>query len=459
MVDESHLITGISGVRGIIGKTLTEEIIRNFSGAFAAFLPQNARVILARDTRPSGSIFSKVAERVLVEAGCEVYNIGCCPTPTAKLMTCRLQGDGAIILTASHNPAEWNGMKFVRSDGVFLNCSENNSLMKLYKKNTFVQNSGGHIINVETSEVKSEHISRILSEIDVSTLRNTKTNVTVDFCNGTGGIIVKDLFLELGVKGHYINDEPNGHFAHDPEPIPSNLEELGREVRKNKSTIGFAIDPDADRVTIVDSTGCPVGEDKTLAIAVRTLTEQKKGPVITTLSTSQTISDIAVANKCDIELTPVGEVHVVEKMLEIDAVIGGEGNGGVILTKISPGRDAAIGIILVLDAIARSGKTFEHLLSFLPNYAIEKRKIKCNNSRIDSVVEIFMQQNPKAHLHPIKDGFKIYLKDNLKCPWVHLRPSNTEPVVRIISEAESANEASKICQTIEKMLAKSEIGE
>ena len=167
----------------------------------------------------------------------------------------------------------------------------------------------------------------------------------------------------------------------------------------------------------------------------------------------------AIADKCDIELTPVGEVHVVEKMLEMDAVIGGEGNGGVILTKISPGRDAATGIILVLDAIARSGKTFEHLLSFLPNYAIIKRKTKCNNSRIDSVVEIFMQQNPKAHLHPIKDGFKIYLKDNLKCPWVHLRPSNTEPVVRIISEAESANEASKICQTIEKMLAKSEIGE
>ena len=453
MVYESRLITGISGVRGIIGKTLTEEVIRNFSGAFAAFLPRNARVILARDTRPSGSIFSKAAERVLVETGCKVYNLGCCPTPTAKLMTRKLRGDGAIIITASHNPAEWNGMKFVRSDGVFLNCSENNSLMKLYKKNTFFRNSGGHVFNVEISEIKSEHISRILSEIDVSILRNTKTNVTVDFCNGTGGIIVKDLFHKLGIKAHYINEEPNGHFAHDPEPIPSNLEELGKEVRKNKSAIGFAIDPDADRVTLVDSTGYPVGEDKTLAIAVRALTKQKKGPVVTTLSTSQAISDIAVANKCDIQLTPVGEVHVVEKMLELDAVIGGEGNGGVILTKISPGRDAATGIILVLDAIARSGQTFEHLLSFLPNYSMEKRKVECNNSRIDSVVEIFMRQNPEAHLHPIKDGFKIYLKGNLKCPWVHLRPSNTEPVVRIISEAESFNQASEICQTLEKMLA------
>ena len=457
MVDESRLITGISGVRGIIGKTLTEEIIRNLSGAFADFLPRNPRVILARDTRPSGSIFSKVAERILVETGCEVYNLGCCPTPTAKLMTCKLRGDGAIIITASHNPAEWNGMKFVRSDGVFLNTSENNSLMKLYKKNTFIRNSGGHVFNVETSEVKNEHISRILSEIDVSALRNTKTNVTVDFCNGTGGIIVKDLFNKLGINAHYINEEPNGHFAHDPEPIPSNLEELGKEVRKNKSAIGFAIDPDADRVTLIDSTGYPVGEDKTLAIAVRTLTEQKKGPVVTTLSTSQAISDIAVANKCDIQLTPVGEVHVVEKMLELNAVIGGEGNGGVILTKVIPGRDAATGIILVLDAIARSGQTFEHLLSFLPNYSIAKRKVECNNSKIDSVVEIFMRQNPKAHLHPIKDGFKIYLKDNLKCPWVHLRPSNTEPVVRIISEAESVDQASEICQTIEKMLATKKI--
>ena len=453
MVDKSHLITGISGVRGIIGKTLTEEIIRKFSGAFAAFLPQNARVVLARDTRPSGFIFSKAAERVLVEAGCEVYNLGCCPTPTAKLMTSKLRGDGAIIITASHNPAEWNGMKFVRSDGVFLNHSENTSLMELYKKNTFIQKSEGHVFNVETSEVKSEHISRILSEIDVSALRDTKINITVDFCNGTGGIIVKDLFRELGIEAHYINDEPNGHFAHDPEPIPSNLEDLGKEVRKNKSAIGFAIDPDADRVTLVDSTGCPVGEDKTLAIAVETLTQKKTGSVVTTLSTSQTVSDIALANKCDIQLTPVGEVHVVEKMIETNAVIGGEGNGGVILTKISPGRDAATGMILVLEAIARSGQTFEHLLSLLPNYAIEKRKVACNNSSPDSVVKLFLQQNPKAHLHPIKDGFKIYLESNLKCPWVHLRPSNTEPVVRIISEAESFNQTSEICQTLEKMLA------
>ena len=454
MINKSGLITGISGVRGIIDETLDSEIIKKFAMAFAGFLPQNARVILARDTRPSGNFFSKVAERILVEAGCEVYNLGCCPTPTAKLMTCKLQGDGAIIITASHNPAEWNGMKFVRSDGVFLNYSENKTLMDLFHKNTSFQKSGGQVFNISTVDVKNEHISRILAEINLTDLRNTKTTVTVDFCNGTGSIIVKDLFRELGIDAHYINDEPNGYFSHDPEPIPSNLQELGNEVRKNKSDIGFAIDPDADRVTIVDSTGSPVGEDKTLAIAVESFTQQKQGPVVTTLSTSQAVSDIALANKCDVQLTPVGEVHVVEKMLEIDAIIGGEGNGGVILTQISPGRDAATGIILILEAIAKSGRKFEKLLSNLPSYVIEKRKILCDISYIDTVVELFLRQHPKAHIHPIKDGIKIYLESNLNCPWVHLRPSNTEPVVRIISEARNTNQATKICQTMEKMLIK-----
>lgn len=456
MINKSRLITGISGVRGIIDKTLDSEIIKKFAMAFAGFLPKNARVILARDTRPSGEIFSKVAESVLVEAGCEVYNLGCCPTPTAKLMTCKLQGDGAIIITASHNPAEWNGMKFVRSDGVFLNYSENKTLMDLFHKNTSFQKSGGQVFNISTVDVKNEHISRILAEINVTDLRNTKTTVTVDFCNGTGSIILKDLFRELGIEAHYINDEPNGHFAHDPEPIPSNLQELGNEVRKNKSDIGFAIDPDADRVTIVDSTGSPVGEDKTLAIAVDSFTQQKQGPVVTTLSTSQAVSDIALANKCDIQLTPVGEVHVVERMLEIDAIIGGEGNGGVILTPITPGRDATTGIILILEAIAKSGRTFENLLSILPSYVIEKRKIVCDISYINTVVELFLRQHPKAHIHPIQDGFKIYLESNLNCPWVHLRPSNTEPVVRIISEARNTNQATKICQTMETMLMKTQ---
>jgi phosphomannomutase len=454
MVDKGPLITGISGIRGIIGKSLTEDIIKRFSKAFAAFLPKNARVILARDTRPSGSVFLDVAQKALSMSGCQVYNLGCCPTPTAKLMTCKLHGDGGIIITASHNPSEWNGMKFIRSDGVFLNQFEHNALMELYESDNFFRNSGGNIITIDSSESITEHISRILSNIDVSSLRKSPIKVTVDFCNGTGGLIVKNLFNELGLgkQAHYINDEPNGHFAHDPEPIPSNLEDLGKEVVRNKSAIGFAIDPDADRVTIVDSIGQPVGEDITLAIATKTLTDQKKGPVVTTLSTSQTISDVAIANECDVHLTPVGEVHVVEKMLETHAVIGGEGNGGVVLTQVTPGRDAATGIILILKAITESRQPFEHLLSCLPNYAIQKRKISCDKNIIDVVVEQFLKENPKAHVHPVKDGFKIFVEGKQNCPWLHLRPSNTEPVLRIIAEAQNIYQANEICQKVERTL-------
>lgn len=452
MSEDAPLIISISGIRGLVGRSLTDRVVADFASAFASSLPPGAAVVLARDTRPSGIGFAGVAARALCAAGCRVYDLGACPTPAAKLMVCTLGAQGALIITASHNPAPWNGLKLVRSDGVFLNAEQGARVEALYRGGRFRQQSGGTIEAIAAADVEKEHLHRILSHIDAEAIRRAKIRVAVDPCNGTGGLFLPNLLDALAVEAHVINGEPSGHFAHEPEPVPANLVQLGRAVRSTHSALGFAIDPDADRVTLVDSSGNPVGEDSTLALAVQAVTARRPGPVVTTLSTSQTVSDAAQANKCPVYLTPVGEVHVVEKMLEQEAVIGGEGNGGVILTAIDPGRDAAVGIALVLEAMARGGQSLEEQLATLPHYAIEKRKAQSSPQQLERALDALLARYGQAHVHPVKDGAKLYLSGQLECPWIHLRASNTEPVVRIIAEATSSAEAQTLCDEVEGLL-------
>ena len=304
----------------------------------------------------------------------------------------------------------------------------------------------------DSSNAQEIHVERILAQTDVGAIRQAKLSVAVDPCNGTGGLILPALLDALGVETHFINREPDGEFAHEPEPIPANLLQLGEAVRTTQSALGFAIDPDADRVTLVDSNGQAVGEDSTLALSVQAITARRRGPVVTTLSTSQAVSDAARANGCPVFLTPVGEVHVVEKMIEEGAVIGGEGNGGVILTEIDPGRDAAVGVALVLEAIARSGQSLEEILATLPQYAIEKRKVQSDRELLPRAINRLLAAYPDAYVHPVEDGSKLYLSGKLECPWIHLRASNTEPVVRIIAEAKSSSEAVALCDRVEDIL-------
>lgn len=453
MSEDTPLIVSISGIRGIAGQSLTDQVVAQFASAFASFLPERATVVLARDTRPSGKDFASVAAHALHQAGCTVYDVGACPTPTAKLMVCQLGAQGALIITASHNPAPWNGLKLIRDDGIFLNAAQGKRVEMLYKEQTAVQRDGGNIQHLSFAEAQKVHIERILSHIDVDAIQRAKLSVAVDPCNGTGSLILPELLDALGVEAHFINREPNGEFAHDPEPIPANLLQLGKAVETSHSALGFAIDPDADRVTLVDSSGQAVGEDSTLALSVQAITARRRGPVVTTLSTSQAVSDAAQANGCPVFLTPVGEVHVVEKMIEERAVIGGEGNGGVILTEIDPGRDAAVGVALVLEAMARSGHSLEGMLDTLPQYAIEKRKVQSSRDLLSRAIDQLLMAYPNAYVHPVEDGSKLYLSGKLECPWIHLRASNTEPVVRIIAEAESSSQAAALCNRVEDILA------
>ena len=453
MNENAPLIIGISGIRGIVDQSLNPQVVRRFAAAFATWLRPRARVVLARDTRPSGAAFAQAAAAALQDAGCEVLELGKSTTPTAKLMVLEEQADGAIIITASHNPAAWNGLKLIRADGIFLNAAQSRQVEGIFHANEFRHGGGGSLRKLDPDTCRRRHLKRLLTHVDVEAIRGARLAVSADLCNGAGALLIPALLDELGVKSVCLNSEPNGLFAHDPEPVAANLAALCQSVREHSSAIGFAVDPDADRVALVDERGTAVGEDYTLALAVQARSARQQGAVVITLSTSQTVSDAARAHNCPVMLTPVGEVHVVEKMLQENALIGGEGNGGVILTEVDPGRDAAVGLAIALEALAHAGQPLTQLINALPRYAIEKRKVTCAPDELEHAVQRLRQFHRRALVHPVKDGSKLYLSGSLECPWIHLRASNTEPVVRIMAESTSAEEAKKLCDEVEEIIA------
>jgi phosphomannomutase len=453
MASHAPLIVGISGIRGIVGDSLTTEIVARFARAFGTWMHPQSTVLVARDTRPSGHEFSAVCRAGLQQTGCDVVDLGVCSTPTAKMMVGQLQAQGALIVTASHNPGQWNGLKMVRGDGVFLNAAEGAEVERIFNSQDFRDAAGAESSFYPQPECNRTHIERILDQVDVERIRAAKLSVAIDYCNGVGSILIPDLLKELGVGADAINAEPNGQFARDPEPLPENLGDLGGAVGEGAAVAGFAVDPDGDRVALVDEHGKPVGEDYTLALAVQTVASQKPGPVVTTLSTSQTVSDVAQSHGCSVALTAVGEVHVTESMLALEAVIGGEGNGGVIITDVVPGRDAALGIALTLEALSRAATGLSTLIGALPRYYLDKRKLSCTTQAMEHAIARLRQTHANAFEHPVQDGTKLYLSGELSCPWIHLRASNTEPVVRVCAESADVAEASALCDQVEAFLS------
>ncbi|MSR84236.1 MAG: phosphoglucosamine mutase [Candidatus Latescibacteria bacterium] len=450
MTQNTPLIISISGIRGIVGQSLTGAVAGHFAAAFGTWLGAGRTVVLARDPRPSGEALSQACAAALQEMGCRVLDLGLCSTPGAKLMVTELGAAGAIILTASHNPLPWNGLKMIRGDGIFLNAAQGKEVEALFHSRAFTPRGGGSLEQVDPAMVCRLHLERILAAVDLERIRRARLRVAVDPCNGAGGLLLPQLLQALEVEAHFIHAEAHGRFAHEPEPVPANLVDLGQAVRHSRSAVGFAIDPDADRVALVGEEGEPVGEDYTLALAVLAIGARRQGSVVTTLSTSQLVSDAAQARQCSVVLTPVGEVHVVEKMVEVGAVIGGEGNGGVVLTEVDPGRDAALGVAIVLESLAQ--QPLAAWLAQLPHYSIDKRKVSCTPAQLQQALDQLRAQHPAAFAHPVVDGVKLYLSGRLECPWVHLRASNTEPVVRIIAESTTSTEAAALCDEAEELL-------
>ncbi len=443
----SRLMVSISGLRGEIGSTLTPEVIVRYAQAFAKFV-NGGKVVLGRDSRVSGPFIADLVRGVLVASGCSVVDIGIVPTPTVQLEVEHHQAAGGIAITASHNPIQWNGLKFMGADGRFLPPAAAEQVFKMADQNeSHLQ--GWEELGAVTFDDQAiqRHIDKVLkiSFLDVPALKKRKFKVAVDTVNGAGGRIIPQLLEALGCEVIAINQEANGRFAHTPEPLPENLTQLSEAVRQHKADVGFAVDPDVDRCAIVDNEGTPIGEEYTLVIATKLVLSKQLGRVVVNMSTSRASEDIARYYNCLFERSKVGEINVAEKMKELDAIIGGEGNGGVILPEVHLGRDAPVAVALTLQALLEHGGTMKELKASLPQYEMVKKKVSIEGLNPDQILTRLQEKYKDQQINTL-DGLKIDFEDR----WVHLRKSNTEPIMRVIAEAPTLEEAEALADRFMK---------
>ena len=453
------LMIGVSGMRGTVGGTLTPPVVSRMASAFAAWLhrggsPANGkhlRVVFGRDSRPSGSWVRDAAASALVASGVELIDLDIVTTPGVAMMVKHLGADAAMIATASHNPIQWNGLKFLNRDAVALPPEHANAVKKLYEEGAThyvrVQNLVPPVKNTETHAL---HVKRVLERVDVLGISSKRFKVVLDSVNGAGCVATATLLNKLGCQLVHMNGTPDGQFAHEPEPTAQNLTTLSDEVRRQRAAVGFAQDPDADRVAIVDENGTYIGEEYSLALAAKLILSKKSGGVAAAnLSTSRMIDDIAAQHGGRVIRTAVGEANVVQAMVAHSATIGGEGNGGVIDPRIVPGRDSLVGMAYVLQLMAATGKTVSQLVVELPRYEIVKTKFECRredaNRAVEAVKKAFASEKVDT-----QDGIRI----DWDRAWVHARPSNTEPIMRIIAEAPDRAEAEKRIAQVQAVVDK-----
>jgi len=437
----------ISGVRGIANESLTPEVCLNFAKAAGTYF-KGGTLVLGTDTRVSSEFIKGIVMQGLLSCGCKVIDLGIVPTPTVGFMIRELKIDGGIMITASHNPGEWNGLKFLRSDGIFLNAEQAEKLIGIYQSEEFLEGSGGSVRFFK--KAGDRHIKKVLKTVNASRIRSKKFKVVIDSVNGAGSLITPQLLKKLGCKVVEINTDIKEPFPHGAEPTPENLAQLREAVYAEKADIGFAQDPDADRLAMVTEKGVSVSEEYTLALCVEhILLTRHSGRriVVANLSTTRAIDEITHKLGGVVLRTRIGEVYVAEEIKKEKALIGGEGNGGVIFPEVGYNRDSLAGIALILDRLAGEKKKISEIINALPQYFSAKKKIECKNQQeaeniMDKVKEVF-----KSGTLDTTEGIKVILKDS----WVHIRPSNTEPIVRVIAEAKSADEAEALANRILKI--------
>ena len=455
------LIKSISGIRGTIGgksgENLTPSDIVKFTSAYGAWMigqkpkskNKKSKVVIGRDARISGEMVSKLVSSTLLGMGIDVIDLGLSTTPTVEIAVTDEKADGGIIITASHNPKQWNALKLLNSAGEFISEKDGLQVLKIAEDEKFifqeVQSLGQR---KEVNDYIKKHIDKILALnlVDKKAVREKKFRVAVDAVNSTGGIAVPMLLEALGVEEIFkVNCEPTGDFAHNPEPLPEHLRDLSKAVAKNKSHLGIAVDPDVDRLAIVCEDGEMFGEEYTLvAVADYVLKHNKKGNTVSNLSSTRALRDVTEKAGGNYFASAVGEVNVVEMMKKHKAVIGGEGNGGVIYPELHYGRDALVGIALFLTHLAKFGKSCSMLRATYPDYHISKNKIELINGIDVDKILIGVKEKYKKQPINIVDGVKIEFGKE----WVHLRRSNTEPIIRIYSESESQSTAENLAQKI-----------
>ena len=439
------LLKSISGIRGIAGENLTPDEVLKYSSVFGNYY-KGGKVVLGRDTRKSGKIFKKSVLDGLFSAGCEVINLGICPTPTVGMAVKGLKAKGGIMLTASHNPAEWNGLKFFNSNGIFLDEKESKKFFSLAeKKIKYPDWKRSGRVSSDNSWIE-KHIQRILnlSYINKNKIKKKRFKVVLDCNNGAGARIAPLLLNKLGCQVIELNCGLSGDFVHPPEPVPENLTLLSRKIKETKADIGFALDPDADRLAIVSEKGVPLGEEYTLALCVDFVLSKRLSDVAINNSTSMVIEDIARKYGVKVFRSKVGEIYVVSLLKKIKGVIGGEGNGGVILPENHYGRDAQVGMALIVQYLTESGKKISQLKENLPQYYILKDKIKLSTD-FEGKLKKYVKRFSKAKIN-YTDGVKVKLENS----WVNIRKSNTEPIIRIMAEAISQKEAKRLVLDVKK---------
>jgi phosphomannomutase len=434
------LMIGVSGMRGTIGGTLTPAVISRMASAFAAWLAQGPppsdgtayRVIFGRDSRPSGYWVRDAAVSALIASGIEVIDLDIVSTPGVAMMVKHLNADAGVIATASHNPIEWNGLKFLNRAAVAPPPQDAAAIRALYDDNRTRLVPVQQLVPPQrNSETHALHVKRVLEHVDVLGISSKRFKVVLDSVNGAGCVSAATMLNKLGCQLIHLYDKPNGQFPHEPEPTEKNLTSLADEVRRQKASVGFAQDPDADRLAIVDENGAYIGEEYSLVLASRLILSKKKGGItVTNLSSSRMLDDIAAKYDGRVIRTAVGEANVVEAMIANHSIIGGEGNGGVIDPRIVPGRDSLVGMAYVLQLMTSTGKSISQLLKEFPQYQIVKTKFECRREDANRAVEAIKKRFASEKIDT-QDGIRIDWPDS----WVHARPSNTEPIMRIIAEA------------------------
>ncbi len=453
------LIKSISGIRGTIGgiagDNLTPSDVVKFTTAFAGFMQQRQHkqditIIVGRDARVSGTMVSQLVCGTLQSTGCHVIDIGLTTTPTIEISIPKLLADGGIMITASHNPFQWNALKLLNDKGEFLNEKEGNSILTLADKNDINYSDASELGNYSHYENAIEdHIEAILrlSLVDKESIQEAKFSVVIDPVNSTGSIAVPKLLKALGVETiHQIHGIPNGIFAHNPEPLPENLTDISQYMKNRKTDIGFAVDPDVDRLAIVNEDGSMFREEYTLVAVSDYILQHQSGNTVSNMSSSRALKDITEKTGAQYYSAAVGEVNVIEMMKKHHAVIGGEGNGGVIYPELHYGRDALVGIALILSYLAKSKMKISQLRNKYPNYFISKNKIELNQDvNLENILKK-MQEKYREMPHSTIDGLKIDFDKEKE--WVHLRKSNTEPIIRIYAESTNEEKAKVLANRI-----------
>jgi len=430
----------ISGVRGVIGDSLTPDLLTRFAQAFGTYVG-SGRVVVGRDTRTSGEMVRQAVVAGLLSAGCRVLDAGVCPTPTVQLLVRRLRAQGGIAITASHNPPQWNALKFVGPDALFLSAARGRELLDIYHQGDYTKARAARLRTLApVADALDQHVAAVLEAVG-RLPAGRRVRVVLDACNGAGSIVGPRLLEGLGAEVFGINVTPDGRFPRPAEPTAENLRDLCEAVRRHGADIGFAQDMDADRLAIVSERGDPIGEERTLVLAVDHVLAATPGPVAVNLASTHTIETIAGRHGCPVFRTPVGEANVTEGMQRHKAVIGGEGNGGVIYPRINFARDSLVGMALILHRLAASGGPLSELVAALPPFEIAKVQFPFPAHRLGEVLRRARREYAQWPMD-VRDGVKVMVPEG----WFLLRGSNTEPVMRVVAEAADAGKAEALAQ-------------